>query len=97
MDRIAKYLFWTFLLVPAAFFGVVYLAGQERAAEEPSCAQEHQAVRALEKKQEAATGKPARIGRTIVERDGRFEMDLYDGLTPRRVVVNSDCSIRNVT
>lgn len=93
MDRIAKYLFWTFLLVPAAVFGVVYLKGQERAAGEPACAQEQQAVRALERKVEAATGEPARIGRMIVERDGRFEMDLYDGLTPRRVVVYSDCSI----
>jgi hypothetical protein len=93
MDRIAKYLFWTFVLVPTAFFGIVYLKGQEHASGAPQCSEESQAVRALERKVEAATGKPARIGRTIVERDGRFEMDLYDGLTPRRVVVNSDCSI----
>lgn len=93
MDRIAKYLFWTFILVPTAFFGIVYLKGQERSSGAPECATQQQAVRALERKVEGASGKPARIGSTVVERDGRFEMELHDGLASRRVVVNSDCSI----
>lgn len=67
MDRIAKYLFWTLLLVPAAFFGIVYLAGQERnaeAAEVRSCTTRADALAAADEANRRMLGEPSDYERT---------------------------------
>ncbi|MDR7062026.1 MULTISPECIES: hypothetical protein [unclassified Sphingopyxis] len=62
MDRIAKYLFWTLLLVPAAFFGIVYLVGQERnagATEVRTCAARADALAAADAANRKLLGEPS--------------------------------------
>lgn len=95
MNRFAAFVFWGLFGTVYLFFGVVWLAGQERnSSGAATCTTKDVAIAFAEKKYQKV-GVEA-TGRAAVQRTDYIEVMLYSGMSGSKLAVYPDCTIKSV-